>query len=592
MGRIFALLGLLLVGLSSEAAASSIQWQDWRADLFQQAQRENRFVILDLEAVWCHWCHVMEEKTYADPAVIKLIQEKYIAVRADQDANPGLSARYGDYGWPATIVFAPDGGEIVKRRGYINPIAMQSLLQAIIDDPSPGPSIVKQLDFVAGEQTSLTPNQKNTLEQAWLDTYDKQYGGWGQIHKYLDRNRIELALIRAQNGDKQSEVMARKSLDQSLKLIDPVWGGIYQYSDKLDWSSPHFEKIMSFQADALHTFSLAWAWLRDPKYKAGADAVYRYLTTFLMAPDGGFYVSQDADLNERVDGHAYYRLGDSERRKLGIPRVDKNRYARENGWAISALADYYSYTANKAALDQAIGAANWIIRNRGLDNGGFRHNDKDEGQFLSGTLSMLDAFLQLYTVTGEADWLKRATAAADDIDSRFRAVDGGYISALPGEIKTGAFSKPVKLMEENVTVARQMIRLHHYTGDARWKSASENAMRLLATDTVIDNKPWLVDILLADREINQDPIHITVVGEKSKPDSGKLFRAAVGYPGIYRRIEWWDKTAGALPNPDVRYPQLKRPAAFACADNACSLPVFQPSGIAKTVQRLMATQSQ
>ena len=69
-----------------------------------------------------------------------------------------------------------------------------------------------------------------------------------------------------------------------------------------------------------------------------------------------------------------------------------------------------------------------------------------------------------------------------------------------------------------------------------------------------------------------------------------LFRAAVTYPGIYRRIEWWDKAAGLLPNPDVRYPQLSRPAAFACADNTCSLPVFQPSGIAKIVERLMAAQ--
>lgn len=588
--RHLILIDMFLLILVSPAQASEIQWQNWRADLFEQAQRENRFVIFDLEAVWCHWCHVMEEKTYADATVIELIKDKYIAVRADQDASPELAARYGDYGWPATIVFAPDGSEIVKRRGYINPPAMQSLLQAIIDDPSPGPSIVAQLELKAGDQTSLTQKQKSTLEQAWLDAYDKQHGGWGQIHKYLDRNRIELALIRAREGDEQSEMMARKSLDQSLKLIDPIWGGIYQYSDKLDWSSPHFEKIMSFQADALHTWSLAYAWLKDPKYKTGADAIYRYLVEFFMARDGGFYVSQDADLNEKVDGHQYYKLSEGERRSLGMPRVDKNRYARENGWAISALADYYSYTGNGEALNYAILAANWITKHRGLDSGGFRHNNKDEGQFLSSTLGMLDAFLQLYTVTGEADWLARAEAAAGDIDTRFRAKDGGYLSALPGKIKTGAFSKPTILMEENVSVARQMNRLHHYIGDDRWKSASEYAMRLLATDAVINNKPWLVEILLADREINQDPVHITVVGEKSKDASGALFRAAISYPGIYRRIEWWDKTAGPLPNPDVRYPQLSRPAAFACADNACSLPVFQPSGISRTVERLMAAQ--
>ena len=109
-----------LVARSALAASDSglIKWEDWTDDLFAKAKREQRFVILDLEAVWCHWCHVMEETTYAEPKVAALINAKYIPVRVDQDANPDLSTRYGDWGWPATIIFAPDGTEIVKRRGY------------------------------------------------------------------------------------------------------------------------------------------------------------------------------------------------------------------------------------------------------------------------------------------------------------------------------------------------------------------------------------------------------------------------------------------------------------------------------------------
>ena len=105
-------LGLLLALLTGAATASSagdkgLVWEDWSPELFARAQAEQRFVILDLEAVWCHWCHVMEETTYADGKVVDLLKAKYIAVRADQDANPDLSNRYGDWGWPATIVFAP-----------------------------------------------------------------------------------------------------------------------------------------------------------------------------------------------------------------------------------------------------------------------------------------------------------------------------------------------------------------------------------------------------------------------------------------------------------------------------------------------------
>src|SRR5688572_2322905 len=97
---------LLLLGL--------VSWQPWSEQLFARAKAENKMVLLDLGAVWCHWCHVMEETTYADPEVARLLGEKFIAVKADQDADPDLSRRYEDYGWPATIIFGPDGKELIK----------------------------------------------------------------------------------------------------------------------------------------------------------------------------------------------------------------------------------------------------------------------------------------------------------------------------------------------------------------------------------------------------------------------------------------------------------------------------------------------
>jgi uncharacterized protein YyaL (SSP411 family) len=104
---------LLFAPLAAFAAdKSEIEWQPWSEAVFERAKHENRFVLLDLEAVWCHWCHVMDDKTYRDPEVVKLIRSRYIAVKVDQDANPDLSNRYEDYGWPATVVFAADGSEL------------------------------------------------------------------------------------------------------------------------------------------------------------------------------------------------------------------------------------------------------------------------------------------------------------------------------------------------------------------------------------------------------------------------------------------------------------------------------------------------
>ena len=146
MKKIAFVAGLLSMGIAAFAAEPDLKWQPWSDAAFAQAKAENKFVLLDLEAVWCHWCHVMEATTYKDAATVKLLNEKYVLVRVDQDSRPDLASRYEDYGWPATVVFNGDGQEIVKRRGYLPPVQMASILKAIIDDPTPGPSVVAEVE--------------------------------------------------------------------------------------------------------------------------------------------------------------------------------------------------------------------------------------------------------------------------------------------------------------------------------------------------------------------------------------------------------------------------------------------------------------
>src|SRR4051812_13176966 len=85
---------------ASPVLAKQINWQPWTDQVFERAKEEHKFVILDLEAVWCHWCHVMDEKTYSNPTVANLLDAKYIALRVDQDSRPDLSNKYEDFGWP------------------------------------------------------------------------------------------------------------------------------------------------------------------------------------------------------------------------------------------------------------------------------------------------------------------------------------------------------------------------------------------------------------------------------------------------------------------------------------------------------------
>src|SRR5260370_5335587 len=153
-------------------------------------------------------------------------------------------------------------------------------------------------------------------------------------------------LARLKN-DARAEHMARQTLAEQLHLLDPAWGGVYQYSTDGDWNSPHFEKIMQMQAENLRIYSLAYAQWRDPQYLHAAQELQRYLRTFLTSPTGAFYTSHDADLVDGKHSADYFALRDAQRRKLGIPRVDKAIYARENGWAINWLVPLYATTRSK-----------------------------------------------------------------------------------------------------------------------------------------------------------------------------------------------------------------------------------------------------
>ena len=571
---------------AAKATVPSVVWHDWSEAAFAQARREHRYVLLDLQAVWCHWCHVMDHETYADPAVATLIATHYIALKADQDANPDLSNRYGDWGWPATIVFAPDGSEIVKRRGFIAPANMASLLQAIVDDPSPGPSVRAELD-ITSSSSRLDAVTRTKLQTQFDQAYDDDNGGWGSGLKYIDAPAMELLLTRTQSGDRQAERRARQTFDANLNLIDPVWGGVYQYSDAVDWHSPHFEKIMSYQADDLRLYALAYARWGDPRYLAAAQALHRYLTQFLQSPDGAFYVSQDADLSRDLSGHDYYPLDDTARRKLGLPRIDTHIYARENGWAIAALCRYADATGDVGALTEAIRAARWILANRSLPGGGFRHDAKDRGgPFLGDSASMGMAFVSLYRSTGTREWLDHASATLSFIDAHFRDVRGGFISAPTPRKAAGVFAQPLRLYEENLAATRLAALAYQYNGNARWRDMADQGMRYLAAPALADSDRFLPGVLLADAEVTRAPVHIAVVGHKDDSAAQSLHAAALAYPAVNLRVDWWDAREGALPNADVKYPQFAKAAAYGCTGAACSSPVFAADKVRAAVDRI------
>jgi uncharacterized protein YyaL (SSP411 family) len=591
MRRLLALFLLIFAGFAptaSWAETPALPWQKWNPALFDQAAREHKYILLHMAAVWCHWCHVMEGTTYRDPAIQKTILEKFIPVRVDQDADPELSYRYENWGWPATIMLDKDGNEIFKRRGYIPPELFAKLLVAVIEDPS---ALANQQAGVAVDPNAvgLSAERRAKTEALMLDSYDKEHGGFGTAQRFIQGDTIEWALERGRELQRNADPavwrgVATKTLAGARHLIDPVWGGMFQYSEKLDWTGPHFEKLLNIQRDALRAYVLAYEIGHDPADLAAASDIGRWLMDFMRDPSGAFYTSQDADAGT-LHGAEFYARSDKERRAGPQPPIDRHSYARENGWAIQGLAELYNVTGDAALLDAARKSFDWAMANRRAPSGGFGHaRAANDDTHLGDTLAMAEAALALYRSTAERKYLALASEFGGVIERDHRDPAGGYMVRQPEAGAKGVLAKPVKQVDENVAATRLFNLLARNTGKPEFRAAAEHGMRYLIS--LAEDDLVLPGALLADRELAREPAHVTIVGAKDDPAAQALYAAARSYPTRYLRIEWLDGREGPLPAADIEYPEMPEAAAFACANGACSVPVFEASQVHRIVAKV------
>jgi uncharacterized protein YyaL (SSP411 family) len=588
-----ALLSTLVAALFLGAARTEISWQKFAPEQFQRAKSEKRLVILDLEAVWCHWCHVMDEKTYSDPQVISLIKKGFVALRVDQDSRPDLSRKYEDYGWPATVFFDADGHELAKRAGYIPASEMQELLEKLLKDPSPMKVEAARPHIT---RSSLDPVLTAKLKTQLVESYDSKLGGWKISHKFLDPNLLEWLLSRAsaepsKDAD-QAKKMALQTLDAQMPLVDPVWGGAYQYSVDGVWGKPHFEKIMSVQLDYLRIYSLAYLALGEPRYLKLAQSIEHYVKEFLLSPEGAFWTSQDADLIAGESSAAYFALDDQKRRKLGIPRVDKSVYARETAWAIQGELALYAAEPLPERLELAVRAIHWVETHRKRKDGGFLHSEKDAqtGPYLGDQLAMAQAYFQLYQTTADRSWLSKTEDVLDYIARQFstRSAVGFSSAAQAGDVtaKLPSQLQPEPNGDENLQLARLANLTFQTTGRSAEKKITEQAMRYLTDPEIASDLLLLGGILLIDHELSESSTHLTIVGDKKMPAAQALYLSALAFPSYFKRLDWVDSHEPALPNTKIKYPVLSAPAAFLCSGDRCSLPSFTPTQLKTRVSGL------
>lgn len=551
--------------------APAVAWQSWSAAVFERARHEQRLVLLDLGTQWCHWCHVMEDTTWTDDDVRAVLASSFVAVAEDADRRLDLAARYQDYGWPATIVFDAQGRELWKHRGYVAPERMRSVLRALLAEPSPLAD--DGADTTAAAATSagaaLAASTRSELVARMDELWDDEHAGYGSVHKYLDLAAAEWLLHRARSGDGIARTRLLRWLDAERALHDRVWGGAWQYSHGGVWTNPHFEKVMARQLADLRAYALAFGAFGRRDDLAAARDVARFLTTMLLAPDGAFYASQDADAVPGQHAGEYFALPDGERRARGLPRIETSCWSRENGQAITGLCALLAVAPDRELQATTLRAAEWIVANRRRSDGTFAHGDHDlGGPFLADSLEMANAFAALGEVTADPHWLDLAVQALHAIDAAFaaNAPAHGFATAVGDGVLP-----PVVDRTENVQLARIAVRVHAWSGDARCRRIAERALRSVTPDAVALAPGLPADLLLAVEEAAAEPMHVVVVGARDDADARELFVAALRAAPAYRVVEWM--SPGQASARGESPPPCEGAAAFVCSDGACSAPI-------------------
>jgi uncharacterized protein len=569
------LCALLACHPSAPAALPTQQgpsWRAWSQQAFAEARAANKLILISVQADFCHWCHVMNATTYRDPRVLALLSEHFVLLRADEAERPDLRERYAAWGWPATALLTPDAQSIVNLRGHQPAARFAALLESLVDRQRRGES----LSAVDVPAPRASPTRDRALQQ--LDaSYDTQQGGWGTPQKYPFAAPVEHALWRsAVHHEADRQARALRSLQGYAQLIDPIAGGLFQYSLGGVWTQPHYEKLASIQAGAILNFSHAYRASAEPSWLKRAQQTAHYVLSTLRSPEGAFYASQEADVGhvgepEHRPGAEYYRLSAAER--TSPPRVDRRVYANLNGELIVALCELYRADGDASWLAHARRALDVLAGSLQRGNAYAHEAGTSEVLYLSDQVALIRALDALALASFDLTLKRRADDTLRFVRDTLQDTErGGFYAhtAIPGAI--GVFADRQKPFDENAELARLLTERAHIEDDPTLTDVARRALTAIS-DQVPARGRLIGAYVLAQEQLDGPYVMFSLVGHADDPAVRALQQAA------YR--SYLPQGIISFSKPEhSRYPYPGKAAVYLCSDNACSSPVTDPAQLA------------
>ena len=312
------------------AAHQPIDWYEWNESAFARAKTEDKPILLDIGAVWCHWCHVIDRESYENPEIAKIINELFVPVKVDRDERPDVDSRYqsaisaisGQGGWPLTGFLMPDGrpfygGTYFPPEDQQGRPSFRRVLLAVADayknkrddllkTAGALADAVAKAETFSGARADFDLAVVDAQISSMTQLFDIRHGGFGRSPKFPHASAVDLLLERfEQSGEKHLLGMAETTLEKMAKggVYDQLAGGFHRYSVDERWLVPHFEKMSYDNSELLKNYLHGWQVTQNPFLRATAEGIIGWVNEVLSDHSaGGFYASQDADYSLDDDG--------------------------------------------------------------------------------------------------------------------------------------------------------------------------------------------------------------------------------------------------------------------------------------------------
>ncbi|MFQ5694881.1 MAG: thioredoxin domain-containing protein [Terriglobia bacterium] len=502
----------------SSAAHQPVDWHPWGPEAFERARRENKPVLLDIGAVWCHWCHVMDRESYESPEVAQLINQHYVAIKVDRDERPDIDARYqsavgamtGQGGWPLTAFLTPDGkpffgGTYFPPEDYWDRPGFKRVLANIaanyharhaevVASADKLVEALRQAERFAGARRDFSPAVVDAVVDSAVKVFDIRYGGFGGAPKFPHPATMELLLERYQTTREQHLLtVITTTLDAMARggVYDQLAGGFHRYSVDERWCVPHFEKMSYDNSELLKNYLHAYQVTGKAFYRQVAEGIIEWVGATLSDPErGGFYASQDADFSLEDDGD-YFTWTLEEVRALLPPEdaqlMAEHYHVEEQGemhhnparnvlWVAQHAQELaYRRTAPADEIEHRIEA----IKKKMLAARAKRPTPYVDTTVYVGWNGMfISAYLEAARVLGRDDCRRFALRTLDRLLAGAWSERWGFARRCPEQGSVSQDEWAGGVLEDQVFPAAALLDAFELTGEKRYFELAERAMRL------------------------------------------------------------------------------------------------------------------